>query len=98
MECPAHCPMKCGPEEMHCPGGMDWNGCPEPDMCIPAKGPMGNDGTECPAFCPAKCGQDDMMCNGGHDANNCMMPDFCMPAKGVYESLKMITSLQYKLS
>ena len=38
VECPSHCPMKCGPEEMHCSGNMDFNGCSEPEMCIPAKG------------------------------------------------------------
>ena len=38
MECPSHCPMKCGPEEMHCGGGMDFNGCQQPDSCIAAKG------------------------------------------------------------
>ena len=38
MECPAFCPNKCGPEDMICPGGQDWNGCQMPDMCMPSKG------------------------------------------------------------
>ena len=32
------CPMKCGPEEMMCPGGTDPMGCPMGETCIPAKG------------------------------------------------------------
>ena len=40
MECPSFCPMKCGPEDMHCAGGMDWNGCPMPDTCMPSKGKL----------------------------------------------------------
>ena len=36
--CPSACPIKCSPEEMYCPGGLDWNGCPAPDMCMPGKG------------------------------------------------------------
>ena len=30
-------PMKCGPEEMMCPGGMDSEGCALPDICSPMK-------------------------------------------------------------
>ena len=40
MECPADCPVKCGYEEMMCPGGEDWNGCMMAETCIPAKGIM----------------------------------------------------------
>ena len=36
--CPELLPAKCGPEEMMCPGGMDPQGCPMPDMCMPSKG------------------------------------------------------------
>ena len=38
MECPAHCPVNCGMEEMMCPGGEDPNGCMMPETCIPSKG------------------------------------------------------------
>ena len=37
-ECPAFCPTKCGPDEMHCWGGEDMNGCQMPDFCTPMKG------------------------------------------------------------
>ena len=38
-ECPAHCPTQCSPAyEMQCPGGQNWNGCQEPDFCVPSKG------------------------------------------------------------
>ena len=30
--------MMCGAEEMLCPGGMDPQGCPMPDMCMPSTG------------------------------------------------------------
>ena len=32
-ECPASCPMKCGPEEMVCGGAKDPNDCPMADFC-----------------------------------------------------------------
>ena len=38
FECAAHCPVKCGPEEIQCWGGMDANDCPMPDFCGPSKG------------------------------------------------------------
>jgi len=71
--------MVCGPEDMMCPGGMDAMGCMMPDMCMPSKGPMGNDGVECPGMCPTQCAPGDMMCPGGMDGNGCMMPDTCTP-------------------
>ena len=71
-------PTECGTNEMMCPGGMDPEGCPMPDMCIPADGPMGYD-TMCPNFCPATCGMDEMLCPGPIDSFGCMMPDTCMP-------------------
>merc|ERR1711963_1216417 len=93
-ECPTFEPVKCGPEDMPCPKGMDMNACPMPDFCIPMKGPMGKDGFECPSMCPTNCGMDcpgfcpstcsneEMMCPGGSDDNGCIMPDFCVPSKG----------------
>ena len=74
--------MVCGPEDMMCPGGMDANGCPMPELCMPMKGPMGFDGvTECPSNCPTFCGAEEMMCPGPVDANGCMGPETCMPMK-----------------
>ena len=36
--CRAPDPVKCGPEDMPCYGGSDYNGCPYGDFCWPAKG------------------------------------------------------------
>ena len=36
--CRAPVPVKCGPEDMPCYGGSDYNGCPYGDFCWPAKG------------------------------------------------------------
>ena len=38
--CPEMTHMECGTEEMLCPGGMDSEGCPMPDMCMPMMGEM----------------------------------------------------------
>merc|ERR1712107_220758 len=81
-ECPTFEPVKCGPEYMPCPKGMDMNACPMPDFCIPMKGPMGKNGFECPSMCPTNCGMDEMICPGGEDPNGCMMPETCVPSKG----------------
>merc|ERR1712045_141155 len=85
------CPTKCGPDEMHCPGGMDYDGCPMPDTCVPSKTADGcpakgwcmhNDDTAiCKNFCPPQCGPDDMVCPGGEDSMGCKIPDTCMPSK-----------------
>ena len=81
--CPEMVPIECGPEEFMCPGGMDAEGCPMPDLCWPSKGPMGWDGeTECPSNCPTMCSGEDMMCPGGMDSNGCMFPDTCQPMMG----------------
>ena len=36
--CRAPDPVKCGPEDMSCYGGSDYNGCPHGDFCWPTKG------------------------------------------------------------
>ena len=77
LACPEWEPSKCGPDDMPCKGGMDWDGCPMPDFCMPAKGPG-----DCPSFCPTKCGPEEMPCWGGMDPKGCMMPDTCIPMKG----------------
>ena len=63
--CPEIEPIKCGPKDMICKGGVDHEGCPISDLCMPTKGPMGLDGfTECPGICPTTCGLEDMVCPG----------------------------------
>ena len=32
-DCPSFCPMKCGENDMMCPGKMDPNGCKMPETC-----------------------------------------------------------------
>ena len=37
--CPAMCPAVCDyTVDKHCPGGVDANGCPMPDTCMPMTG------------------------------------------------------------
>lgn len=79
IECPAMCPVQCGPGEMTCYGGHDENGCEYGDICVPMKGPMGNDGKECQAYCPVHCSGHEVYCPGGMGSNGCPGPDFCIP-------------------
>merc|ERR1711936_765017 len=80
VECEVFCPEHCGPEEIVCNGGKDYDGCPHGDFCIPSKGVTGKDGNGCPVFCPTKCDDSsEMYCFGGYDENGCEMPDFCIP-------------------
>ena len=37
-KCPDVCPMTCPPDQMFCDGGLDANGCPLADTCVPNKG------------------------------------------------------------
>ena len=37
-KCPDVCPMTCPPDHMFCDGGLDANGCPLADTCVPNKG------------------------------------------------------------
>jgi len=68
---------------MQCWGGKDGNDCPMPDICIPGKGMLGNDGMECPVSCPAQCGYDEMKCGGSVDPwTGCLEPEWCMSSKG----------------
>ena len=32
-DCPASCPVKCGENDMVCPGKMGYSGCQDPDYC-----------------------------------------------------------------
>ena len=33
--CPQFCPVKCGMDDVWCPGNMDDNGCMMPEVCMP---------------------------------------------------------------
>merc|ERR1711976_745367 len=79
VECPATCPVMCGPDTMWCAGGMSPNGCPMPNTCVPMQGPPDNDGNPCPSICPTPCGPGDMTCPGFMDPNGCPTADVCMP-------------------
>merc|ERR1712241_1455508 len=74
------CPVTCPVDNMYCGGGMDANGCPMPNTCMPMTGPIGNDGDACAVACPPACAAGDMICPGGIDHNGCPMPDTCGPA------------------
>ena len=69
---------------MSCWGGLDDNGCPIPDMCIPAYVPgpailFTSEGLDCPNVCPAICPPDMMACPAGIDAVGCPVAGTCMP-------------------
>jgi len=71
-ECANHCPMKCGENDMMCPGKMDPNGCKMPDTCNPGK------------FCPANCDwEKEMTCAGTLDpkTGEPTTADYCIPNK-----------------
>merc|ERR1712107_208554 len=70
--CPDHVEIDCGKDYMVCHGGMDPEGCPMPDLCMPADG-----------FCPVFCGQDEMNCPGHWDmeTGKQMSPETCQPMK-----------------
>merc|ERR1719219_2782716 len=67
------CPVHCNQDEMLCSGGVDLQGWPMEDFCIPM---MYDD---CPTFCPAICDQASMKCPGQVDAKGCWSEDFCIP-------------------
>ena len=85
-ECQNFEPANCGPEEIKCGGVVDdskqpWTGCPEPEWCMPSKGPMAKDGvTACPDLaCPKDCGWFLAKCPGPVDDNGCIWPEYCVP-------------------
>merc|ERR1712049_54734 len=70
--------MECGTNEMMCPGGMDTEGCPLPDMCMPMMYgaeemlcPGGMDPQGCPM--PGMC----MPSTGPMDSNGVECPVVC---------------------
>ena len=68
--CPEHGETGCAEGEHPCPGGVDADFCPLPDVC--------SDGGCC-FFEPVACGDDEIKCGGLVDPNGCVMPDLCMP-------------------
>merc|ERR1719383_198649 len=80
-ECPAWELPTCDWEtEMPCWGGIDSEGCPMPDTCIPMSVQGVYEGTECPNICPVTCGENEMVCPGGTDfIIGCANSDFCHP-------------------
>ena len=42
-DCPGLCPTICGPDEVACYIGLNWNDCMQADICVPYTG----DGMEC---------------------------------------------------
>ena len=76
--CPDMPPAECSDMEMPCWGGMDPEGCPMPDFCVPMNY-KGNNGFVCPTTCPTMCAPGDSPCPGGIDENGCLMKDTCIP-------------------
>jgi len=80
-ECPMHCHVMCGPDEVHCPMGMDAAGCPMPDMCFGPDGLVDNWGNPCHASCPTVCGENEHICGAGPDPwSGCQMSGWCEPS------------------
>ena len=69
------CPVKCGKDEMICPGNYDYETGKQasPDTCMPIKG------FKCNNHCAVTCGGKEHQCPGGMGWDDCPMPDFCWP-------------------
>ena len=73
--CMAHCPVSCPTDQQICPGGVSWDGCPNPDHCMPKQNWDG-----CPAHCEPTCdwSKGEMFCHGEWDAaTGCYGPSYC---------------------
>ena len=83
VHCQLHCPKQCNwLNEQTCWGGLDPNGCPEPDYCMPfGYEKPDEDGTNvfCPNYCSPMCSMDELWCQSGEDENGCWGPEYCMP-------------------
>ena len=83
VHCQLHCPKQCNwLNEQTCWGGLDPNGCPEPDYCTPfGYEKPDEDGTNffCPNYCSPMCSMDELWCQSGEDENGCWGPEYCMP-------------------
>ena len=86
--CPSSCPVVCPPDHTMCPGGVNPDGCPMPETCMPMT--FGHDGAVCPAMCPVHCPPDHMWCDGGIDANGCKMPNTCVANTGKQRLVSVI--------
>merc|ERR1712151_1050208 len=82
-ECPAQCPLTCGPEELYCPGTSGSDGCPAAATCLAMKlKKKDKQGGRCSNHCPATCADNELKCSGGFDpASGCPMPDMCRRVK-----------------
>ena len=68
--------------EQSCWGGLDANGCPEPDYCMPLgyDADFGNGPVFCPLYCHTNCAPDEMYCSTGQQENGCWGPSYCTPS------------------
>ena len=82
VHCQLHCPVQCDwLNEQSCPGGLDINGCPEPDYCMSLgyETDFGNGPVFCPTYCSTNCGKDEMWCSTGKKEDGCWGPSYCTP-------------------
>ena len=82
LHCQLHCPKQCNwLNEQNCWGGLDPNGCPEPDYCMPfgyEKPDENGTNVFCPNYCSPMCSTDELWCNSGEDENGCWGADYCI--------------------
>jgi len=71
--CPVTCPGECTDTELMCHGGINSNGCKEPDTCVSrgTKSCGENQGDLCPGHCPITCGQHELKCPSQLDPCDC---------------------------
>merc|ERR1711863_81366 len=75
--CPEVTMPECNDGEFPCWGGLDADGCPIPDYCIPEKtGEIGTDGNECWSMCSPSCNQNETCCDMGY-YNGCWSGGYC---------------------
>lgn len=80
-ECPIHCHLTCGPDEISCPGVLDAAGCHMPDTCMPGKTDIiDNWGNPCWNQCPVVCDEGHQVCGAGIDPwHGCPVSGWCEP-------------------
>merc|ERR1712088_439519 len=80
--CPEVTMPECNDGEFPCWGGLDADGCPIPDYCIPEKtGEIGTDGNECWSMCSPSCNQNETYCDMGY-YNGCWSGGYCTQGWG----------------
>ena len=81
-----YCPVKCGKDEMICPGPYDYETGKQtsPDTCMPIKS------GRCNNNCGVTCSGKEHHCHGGMGWDDCPMPDFCWPidSKSIIKLMK----------